>query len=239
MNLAVYNWAFDGHPVPVYVRPDSAGDTGVLQQIFVAEDYKISQWPQGVRLREYFEQQVAAGRTPLIVDAGANIGASALYFSLHYPGALVYAIEPDKDNCALAKLNCRDRNISVFEGAIGCKDGEMFLHDPGEGDWGFRVLATGTTAVPVIAPTTFLAEPALRDCAPLICKIDIEGGEDYLFSEDTAWVNRFPLVVIELHDWMLPFSGSSRNFIRTIASYDFDMVYKGENIFCFNRALLG
>jgi len=238
MNLAIYHWAFDGRTIPFYVRPDSAGDTGVLQQIFVAKDYAIEQWPQGRRLRDY-ATQLPEGAVPLIVDAGANIGASALYFSLNYPGALVYAIEPDKNNCELAKLNCRDRNIRVFEGAIGCRDGEMFLHDPGEGDWGFRVLPTGTEAVPVISPTTFLGEPPMCDCVPLICKIDIEGGEEYLFSDQVEWINRFPLIIVELHDWMLPFSGSSRNFIHTIAQYEFDLVYKGENLFCFNRALLG
>jgi hypothetical protein len=66
----------------------------------------------------------------------------------------------------------------------------------------------------------------------------IEGGEDALFNGDTSWLGQFPLVIIELHDWMLPFSGSSRNFIKSIAQYDFDFVHKGENIFLFNRQLL-
>jgi len=73
---------------------------------------------------------------------------------------------------------------------------------------------------------------------PLIFKIDIEGGEDNLFSADTSWMGRFPLIIIELHDWMLPFSGNSRNFIRAVAQGEFDMVYKGENIFLFNREIL-
>lgn len=37
---------------------------------------------------------------------------------------------------------------------------------------------------------------------------------------------------------MLPFSGSSQNFLKAIAQYDFDLVHRGENIFLFNRALL-
>jgi len=37
---------------------------------------------------------------------------------------------------------------------------------------------------------------------------------------------------------MLPFSGNSRNFIRAVAQGEFDMVYKGENIFLFNREIL-
>ena len=71
-----------------------------------------------------------------------------------------------------------------------------------------------------------------------MCKIDIEGGEADLFSNNDAWVDRFPLIVIELHDWLLPGTGSSRNFLRAIAGRNFDVVFRGENLFCFNNDLL-
>jgi hypothetical protein len=38
---------------------------------------------------------------------------------------------------------------------------------------------------------------------------------------------------------MLPFAGSSRNFIKAVAKYEFDFIHKGENIFLFNRGILG
>jgi hypothetical protein len=74
--------------------------------------------------------------------------------------------------------------------------------------------------------------------APLIAKFDIETGERELFAEDHAWLTRFPRVIIELHDWALPGQRISRNFLRAITSYDFDFMYAGENILCFNNALL-
>jgi hypothetical protein len=47
----------------------------------------------------------------------------------------------------------------------------------------------------------------------------------------TSWIDRFPLLVIELHDWLLPGQSTSRNFLREIALRDRDFVYRGENIF--------
>ena len=72
--------------------------------------------------------------------------------------------------------------------------------------------------------------------APFICKIDIEGGEANLFKCNYSWLERFPLVIIELHDWLLPGESNSRNFLK--AALEFDFVYRDENLFCFNNALL-
>jgi hypothetical protein len=66
---------------------------------------------------------------------------------------------------------------------------------------------------------------------PFLCKIDIEGGERELFAEQTGWIDCFPLLVIELHDWLLPGQGVSRHFLREMAVRDRDFVYRGENVF--------
>jgi len=55
--------------------------------------------------------------------------------------------------------------------------------------------------------------------------------ENELFSCNTGWVDSFPLLVIELHDRMLPGTANSRNFLRTAASLDRDFVHFGENVF--------
>jgi hypothetical protein len=70
-----------------------------------------------------------------------------------------------------------------------------------------------------------------RNGAPFIAKIDIEGAEADLFAANTGWVQSFDLVIIELHDWMLPGQGTSRNFLKCIANLDRDFLHIGENIF--------
>ena len=73
---------------------------------------------------------------------------------------------------------------------------------------------------------------------PFIIKIDIEGFEEDLFSKNLEWVDLFPLLIIELHDWMLPKSSNSKNFLQAISKLNRDFVYIGENIFSISNTLL-
>jgi FkbM family methyltransferase len=225
-------------------REDSIADNGVIKQIFQDNDYHIAHWEQGKKLIEYHNQQSKI-RPSLIIDAGANIGASAVYFSINYPNSLVFSLEPDTTNWHLLEINTIGLNVFNFNGAIADVDGELTLVDPGRSDWRFMTTAIsaeneqGIKKVKSISPLSILSHPATQNLNPLILKIDIEGGEDALFKGDTYWLKKFPLIIIELHDWMLPFSGSSRNFIKAIAEHDFDFVHRGENIFLFNRQILG
>jgi hypothetical protein len=67
-------------------------------------------------------------------------------------------------------------------------------------------------------------------------KIDIEGGEKDVFANNTGWVVRTPVVVTELHDWIMPRAGTSLPFLRTVSSLDRDFVYLGEDIFSIDNA---
>ncbi len=66
---------------------------------------------------------------------------------------------------------------------------------------------------------------------PFLVKIDIEGFEADLFKENTEWVQKFPVLIVELHDWMLPRSANSQNFLKCVSSLDRDFVFRGENVF--------
>ncbi len=219
-------------------RADSVGDTGVIDQIFRAADYQIHPDARFQTLVRYAAGQAATGKRPLVIDAGANIGASSVYFALQYPSGRIVAIEPEKSNAALARVNCEGLDVVVREAALGAEPGTAFLSDPGHSDWGFRVGETGTVPVPLVSVPELLEEADAQQCFPLLCKIDIEGGEAALFAKNTAWVDRFALIIIELHDWLFPGEGNSRNFLRTMAANDFDFMYRGENALCFNNRLL-
>lgn len=232
-----------GKDKPFFYREDSHGDIGVIQQIFVNNDYDVLQWPQGKALLSYHDR-VSQSRPSLIIDAGANIGASAIFFASHYGNSRIFAIEPDEANWQLLSINTSGLDCFNLKGAISNEDGELALIDPGLSDWGFRTepiqVSSGKLikTVQSISPASVLAHEKCANTTPLIFKIDIEGGESSLFEGGTEWMNYFPLLIIELHDWMLPFSGSSRNFIKAVAAHDFDFVHRGENIFLFNRKIL-
>jgi len=61
----------------------------VVLQIFSARDYDLS-WcmPYKVYIKELCDQILHDGNVPLIIDAGANIGASTLWFAQNFPSSL-------------------------------------------------------------------------------------------------------------------------------------------------------
>jgi hypothetical protein len=70
-----------------------------------------------------------------------------------------------------------------------------------------------------------------------ILKIDIEGAESDLFSRHTEELDRFPLVIIELHDWLLPRESNSCNFLKWYVEKGRDFVHFGENVFSISNTI--
>src|SRR5688500_414682 len=60
-------------------------------------------------VRELFIEEIYRFRSttpqPVILDCGAHIGMSLLFFKLNYPGASITAFEPDPENYRLAAQN--------------------------------------------------------------------------------------------------------------------------------------
>jgi FkbM family methyltransferase len=207
-------------------------DTGVVDQIFVNQDYSFDRLRRGSELRARYEDSVGAGRRPLIIDAGAHIGASVVYWSLHFPRAHITAWEPEAGNFEVLKRNGEGLDVDLRQAAIGAVRGSAALVDPGEGEWGYRTVPGGSgNRVRVEAASTAVAKKVRAGYEPFLAKIDIEGGEADLFSKNTGWVDEFPLVLIELHDWLLPGTASSHNFLRCVAEKNRDFVHIGENVF--------
>jgi FkbM family methyltransferase len=218
-----------------YFRPDSLGDTGVLKQIFEDKQYDFDWLVQAKLIFAIYDRCIAAGRSVLIVDAGANIGASCVWFQLKFPKASVLAIEPDPENCALLQLNNAGKDVQLFQGGLANERRKLFLNDPGESDWGFRVEASGKCEIDCIGPEDVVDYSDSLGAALLILKLDIEGSEAMVFEGECEWVDSVPLIVIELHDWLFPGQKTSSNFLRVMNEKNFDLVTHGENIFCFNR----
>jgi FkbM family methyltransferase len=222
-----------------FFRGFSRTDRSVINQIFVAHHYDVSSFPLSGTLKNYVNWVAADGASLLVIDAGANIGASAVYLTQLDPRIHVCALEPERGNFSVLKTNCTGLPITPIEAAVASEAGKMWLSDPGIGEWGFRVGgAAGERQVDAITVNNILEKFDANRYKPLICKIDIEGGERDLFRTNTAWIDQFPLIIIELHDWMLPGTSNSKNFLSEISKRKIDVVYRGENMFCFNNDLL-
>jgi FkbM family methyltransferase len=198
------------------IRRWSDSDNMALDQCFVQQQYEI---PSGGAHRKYLDElyasAIGAGKKPLIVDCGANIGASVLWMGLRYPEAHIVAIEPAADNFELLVTNCSGLDAEFIEAAIGPDDGTAFLDDPGGGGMGYRTSSSGAgSSVRIVSLATVMANKPDALYMPFLLKVDIEGAERKLFAAHSDLLNSFPLIVMEPHDWMFPGELTSEGFFR-------------------------
>jgi FkbM family methyltransferase len=121
-----------------HYRPQTS-DEAIFKQVFIDQQYNPQRLRRAPELVAFLERRRATGRRPLVIDAGANIGASALYFAYNLPDALIVAIEPDPDNFKLLSKNVEGLNVEPMQAALSSSaGGRARLVDPGLGHWAYR-----------------------------------------------------------------------------------------------------
>ena len=230
-----------GQSRPFHYRPGGS-DERVIAEVLKHREYDFARLRRGPELNDLYNRIVGAGKTPLIIDAGANIGASAIWFAYTFPAAQLVAIEPEAENFSPARSqHPGDASSSPCRRRSAPGPGVLFLIDHSEEvAWGFRTAApdggASSGAVEAITVNDIYAERA-GPCVPFIAKIDIEGGETDVFSAATEWVAQTPVIIIELHDWLLTGQASARPFLQCVSALDRDFVYVGENVFSIDNQL--
>jgi FkbM family methyltransferase len=216
------------------LRANGSDFLGFLQ-VFDPCQYNTSKLARDSDLRTRYEVIRSAGKRPLIIDAGANIGLAALYFRDVYPEAAILCIEPEESNFAELSRNVADDQLILpLRAAIARADGQTEVIDPGCGHLGFRTRDAGersSETVPAYSLPTLLqiAQQKWR-AVPYILKMDIEGGEAGFFDDDPSIIDQFYAVFLEPHDWLLPKQRTTASFLTAIASRDRDFIMMGENI---------
>jgi FkbM family methyltransferase len=212
----------------VFVRTHES-DFDTIQQVFDHREYDIAKrFPHAhQRLQRRYDQILSEGRKPIIVDAGANIGAASLWFGTCYPAAAIVAIEPEAGNATILRKNLADcPHATILEAAIDAEPGFVAVQNDSLG-WAVQTERSDAGLRSVSMEGAFSASGGDE---PFIVKIDIEGFEKELFSSNLDWLHRTFCVIIEPHDWMLPGKGTSTSFQRAMAHYDFEIYPHGENL---------
>jgi FkbM family methyltransferase len=92
----------------------AAKDDSGFSELFGKNFYYHNKKAFEVTFREIFKKGIytfnSDNELPVIIDCGANMGLSLLFFSKNYPNTKIYAFEPDKN-----VLPYLERNIATFK----------------------------------------------------------------------------------------------------------------------------
>lgn len=163
--------------------------------------------------REIFGNQVywveLTNPTPYIIDAGAYIGMSTLYFKDIYPDAQILAIEPHPEAYSLLEQNVWQnglKNVWTLEAALAAEVGTRDLFfDASDDTWysvaGFHETAwDGTqTSQSVSVNCVTLPEILTDDRAVDLLKLDIEGAEHEVLFGSKAQLKKVMNLIVEHH----------------------------------------
>lgn len=165
----------------VHIRWASS-DAAAFWQVFMLGQYDL---PDGL----------VAPR--LIVDAGANIGMTSLFYARRHPAATIVALEPDPENFAMLCKNTGHRsNIVLLEAALWHEHVALRV-EGGAGTWDARMAEApdGTVRAVTIVDVMEVQGATRID----LLKLDIEGGERDVLLHSSAWIDAVDAIAVELH----------------------------------------
>jgi len=198
-------------------------DYATFEEVLLREDYNID-----------------FGFEPVtIIDGGANIGLTAVYFANKYPGAKIVSVEPDKNNFQLLQTNTKHyKCITLLNTGIWNRQANLASVDSGMGanaitvqevDWDMP----GSLKAVSISDILKMQQWESVD----VLKLDIEGSEKKVFENNyESWLPNVKVLIIELHDRTL--SGCSESVFSALSNYNFSKIEKGENCIFYNKNLI-
>jgi FkbM family methyltransferase len=185
----------------VFLRPGNqdvvirlgTSDLNCLEQVFIGDEYNV---PFAMTPR-------------VIVDGGANIGMSTLFFAIKFPKARIFALEPELSNFEILKRNCEHfPNVTLMRAALWPERKLLSISNTDSQKWEFIVTdkvahESNGTSIPGVTICDILDE--IGEQSIDILKLDIEGSEFELFSKNAEqWIDRVRVIAIELHDRFRP-----------------------------------
>jgi FkbM family methyltransferase len=183
-----------------------------------------------------------------IIDGGANIGLTSLYFALRYPRATIVAVEAERSNFEILRRNTAPfAGITAVHAAIWGRTGRLNVYGP-RGDhpardrnkWGFMVADGSETSfaagvreqaekVDEVAGVTIGALLARSGRGHIdLLKLDIEGAEREVFTSEErhAWLGSVGVIMIETHDGQK--DGCSEAFFAAIRGRTYRQSSRGD-----------
>jgi len=181
-----------------------------VDEVFMSDFYKFN----------------SENKKPVIIDCGANIGLSVLYFKHTHPEAVIYAFEPDTKNYNYLAENVKsygwEKCVFIYKQLVSDTAGFEYFEELGNA--GSKIVSenaqnSNTTKIEKIRLKDFLTE---LNCKIDFLKLDIEGSEfdvipdlkelypiiQKMYIEFHSDVNNFP----EMYDYIQKHLGNDYDF---------------------------
>ncbi|HEY0055616.1 MAG TPA: FkbM family methyltransferase [Pedobacter sp.] len=162
---------------------DRASFIVTYKELFVEEIYKF----------------LPKSETGIIIDCGANIGLSVLYFSLNYPKLKIIAFEPQYDLFLILEENVRQfdlKNVELHNNAVWNKNEQLKFYT--DGGMGGRVNCAYLSQEPTVVEAVPLKD--YLDGEIEFLKIDIEGAEDTVLRSCVGKLSKINHIFFEYHN---------------------------------------
>jgi FkbM family methyltransferase len=208
----VKQFALPNYNQPISVRLGTS-DVDVFLGIFILEHYSLSD------LRSMPE---------IIVDAGAYVGYSSIYFANQYPHARIIAIEPEQTNFDLLTENTKAYpNIFPLKAALWCKSAPLDVVNPNSEKWAVQITESKLGKIQAITIIELMKRYNFDHID--ILKLDIEGTEKLLFAKNyEGWLPKIKCTIAETHDRYI--SGCSQTMTNAFRKFGYKRTERKEHL---------
>ena len=177
----------------------------------------------------YFDNEK---QEPVVIDCGANIGISALYFKSLYPHAIVHCFEPYSKAVDYLKRNIAANNLEnvfVYQEAVSALDGEIKLNIPADANMlNPTVLVAKDSTVFEIVKSVKLSSfvNSIKENIDLI-KLDVEGAEydivEDLNNSGILATGKVRMLIVEYHDSVFKDALRLQQFIGMLSDNNYEV----------------
>ncbi|CAM3646187.1 FkbM family methyltransferase [Flavobacterium gelidilacus] len=221
----IFNFA-----VLINIRKYPSSDLKVFGQVFRGHEYKS--------VVELYKKHFGAAPKN-IIDAGANVGYTSVFFNYNFPETTLAIIEPSDENFAMIEENfaINDITAQLFKGGLWDKNTYLkIVRDfRDQSDWSIRVEETNNNS----GLRAFTVDHVLQNSGfdvVDIFKIDIEGAEKQVFSakDSLGFLKHTKCIALEIHDEF----DCRKDIEDTLEHYGFELIHAGELTLGINKNLI-
>lgn len=204
----------------IYLRTGKI-DFFVLNQIFCDEQYKSTQYIKNAKI---------------ILDLGANIGLTTLYFKSIFPEATIICVEPETENFKMLEKNTAQLSSVFLENkGVWSHSTTIFIENNTKYSDGFTVSEKKSektmASIDCLSIIEIIKKYNLLQID--ILKMDIEGSEKIILeSNPDEWLSITKCLMIETHDRIM--KNSAKTLFEALRNYSYDLEVSGETLKFFN-----